>query len=107
MHCNACVILTESELSALPGVSNVQTSLKNRTIKISGDFGDKHPEQIAREMNETLQPHGYTLSVEAEKSSARWSEFTLAIPLAFGFIALFIALQKVGIVNLVTTSEAG
>ncbi len=107
MHCNACVILTESELSVLPGVSNVQTSLKNRTIEISGDFGDKHPEQIARDMNETLQPHGYTLSVEAEKSSARWSEFTLAIPLAFGFIALFIALQKVGIVNLVTTSEAG
>lgn len=107
MHCNACVILTESELSALPGVSNVQTSLKNQSIKISGDFGDKHPEQIARDMNETLQPHGYTLSVEAEKSSARWSEFTLAIPLAFGFIALFIALQKVGIVNLVTTSEVG
>lgn len=107
MHCNACVILTESELSVLPGVSSVQTSLKNRTIKISGDFGDKRPEQIARDMNETLQPHGYTLSVEAEKSSARWSEFTLAIPLAFGFIALFIALQKVGIVNLVTTSEAG
>lgn len=107
MHCNACVILTESELSVLPGVSSVQTSLKNQSIKISGDFGDKHPEQIAREMNETLQPHGYTLSVEAEKSSVRWSEFTLAIPLAFGFIALFIALQKVGIVNLVTTSEAG
>lgn len=107
MHCASCVILTESELGDLPEVSQAKASLKRLNVEVTGDFGDKTPEHVARDLSEVLAPHGYTLSLEKQKHLSRWSDFALAIPFAFGFIALFILLQKLGIINLVTTSEVG
>ena len=107
MHCKACVMLTESELSEVPGVSGVKSSLENLSVEVTGEFGDKEPENIARDLNEVLKPHGYTLSLEKQKYSVKWSDFYVAIPIALAFITLFIVLQKLGIVNLVTTSKVG
>ncbi len=105
MHCNACVVLTESELNDLPEVTKAKSSLADHTIEVTGNFGDKAPEHIARDLSEVLKPHGYTLSLERQKHSIRWSDFKLALPIALGFMALFIVLQKLGIVNLVNTSH--
>src|SRR3989338_717410 len=107
MHCNACVVLTESELNDVPEVSKAKSSLATHTLEVTGDFGDKEPEHIARDLSEVLKPHGYTLSLEKQKHSAKWSDFRIAVPIAGAFIVLFIGLQKLGIVNLVTTSEVG
>lgn len=107
MHCNACVVLTESELSDVPGVSKAKSSLATHTVEVTGDFGDKEPEHVARDLSEVLKPHGYSLSLEKQQTSVKWSEFSFALPIAGAFIALFIILQKLGIVNLVTTSEVG
>src|SRR3989344_1242272 len=92
MHCNACVVLTESELTDLPEVTSAKSSLADHTIEVSGDFGDKEPEHIAHDLNEVLKPHGYTLSMEKQKQSVKWSDFYIALPAAGGFIALFIIL---------------
>lgn len=105
MHCNACVVLTESELNDLPEVSKAKSSLATHSVEVTGNFGDKEPEHIARDLSEVLKPHGYTLSLEKQNHSVKWSDFRIALPIAFGFIALFIILQKLGIVNLVTASE--
>jgi uncharacterized protein len=105
MHCNACVTLTESELSDLPEVSRAKSSLATRTVEVTGDFGDKEPEHIARDLSEVLKPHGYTLSLEKQHHPVRWSDFNIAIPVAGAFIAFFIILQKLGIVSLITSSE--
>lgn len=105
MHCKSCVILTESELSELPEVSHVKASLKQLHVEVTGEFGDKSPKQVANELSEILKPHGYTLSVEKNKHSARWHEFAIALPIALAFVALFILLQKLGIVNLITASK--
>ena len=35
----------------------------------------------------------------------QWSDFRIAVPVALGFVALFIVLQKLGVVNLITASE--
>ena len=105
MHCNACIGLTESELGDLPEVSKAKSSLATHSVEVTGDFGDKAPEHIARDLSEVLKPHGYTLSLEEQKYSVQWSDFTLALPMAGAFIALFIILQKLGIVNLVTGSD--
>lgn len=105
MHCKACIVLTESELNDVPEVSKAKSSLATHTVEVTGDFGDKEPEHIARDLSEVLKPHGYTLSLEKQKHSAKWSDFRLALPIALGFIALFIILQKLGIVNLVTASK--
>src|SRR3989338_793317 len=105
MHCKACVALTESELHDVPEVSKAKSSLANHSVEVTGEFGDKEPEHIARDLSEVLKPHGYTLSLEKQKHLAKWSDFKLAVPIALGFIALFIILQKLGIVNLVTASK--
>lgn len=105
MHCNACVLMTESELSDLPNVTHIKSSLKNHSVEVTGDFGDKTPEQIAEELTIPLKPHGYTVSVEKQQHSAEWRDFKIAVPIALVFVLLFLALQKMGIVNLVNTSN--
>lgn len=105
MHCSSCPLLIESELGDLPEVTQAKASLKEHVVEISGEFGDKGREHIARDLSEVLKPRGYSLSLERPKHLVKWSDFTIAIPLAAAFIALFIILQKLGIVNLVITSD--
>lgn len=101
MHCNACVLLTESELKDMPNITSAKASLNNHSVEVIGDFGDKTPEQIAEELTVPLKPLGYTVSVEKQQKKTNWKEFTIAIPIALGFAILFVFLQKIGIVNLV------
>lgn len=103
MHCNACTLLIESELRENPKVSSVQASLKNHSVEIHGDFGGVSLETVARELSDALSKHGYSLEVEKQIKDKKWADFKTAIPIAVGFIALFVLLQKAGIVNLVNT----
>ncbi len=105
MHCASCPMLIEGELSDLPTVTSAKASLKLHHVEVTGEFGDKTPADIAQELTMVTKPHGYTLSPEKQKHDARWHDFSVAIPIALGFIAFFILLQKLGLVNLVTTSE--
>lgn len=101
MHCNACVLMTESELQDLPNITSAKSNLKNHTVEVIGDFGDKKPDQIAEELTIPLKPHGYVVSVEKQLMEKNWSDFKISIPIALCFAILFVFLQKLGIVNLV------
>jgi sulfite exporter TauE/SafE/copper chaperone CopZ len=103
MHCNACILLTESEVQELPHISYVKSDLTHHTIEVGGEFGDRTPEQIASELTDVLQKHGYTVSVEKQVVEKKWSDFKVAIPIALGFGVLFVLLQKMGLVNLIHT----
>ena len=105
MHCQSCVLLTESEIKNLPNVTHVKSSLKNHSVEIEGDFGEKNSKEVARELNLILGPHGYTLSFEKQIKDKKLSEFKIAIPIAILFLVLFVFLQKIGIINLVNTSK--
>lgn len=105
MHCNSCVILTESEVKELPYITSVKSSLKHNSIEVEGNFGDKTPEQIADELTQILKQHGYTLSLEKEIKDKKWSDFKIAVPIAIAFLVVFIVLQKIGIVNLVNVTK--
>ncbi|MHB0978081.1 MAG: urease accessory protein UreH domain-containing protein [Minisyncoccota bacterium] len=107
MHCKACVFMTESELGDLPNITHVKSNLNTHTVEVVGDFGDKTSEQIAVELTVPLKPHGYTLSVERQAHSASWSDFKIAMPVALVFVGLFVLLQKLGIVNLITSGSVG
>ena len=104
MHCNACVLMTDSSLEELPEVIDARSSLKTHSVVVTGDFGDKPTEQIAIELSTAL-PEGYQLSVEKQTQSKNWRDFRIAVPIALVFALLFILLQKTGIVNLVDTSS--
>lgn len=105
MHCKACILMTESELQDVPEVLHAKSSLKTHSVQVTGNFGDKPQEHIAEELTQVLARHGYALSVEKQAQTRSWSDFKLAIPIALGFAALFVLLQKLGIVNLVDTSS--
>lgn len=105
MHCNACILMTESKLGDLSNIAYVKSSLKNHSVEVTGDFGKKTLEQIAEELTVPLKPHGYTVSVEKQQHNAKWSDFKIAIPIALGFSILFVILQKMGMVNLVSTGN--
>ncbi len=101
MHCKACILLTEMEAKELSYIARAKSDLSHHTIEVEGDFGNKSSELIAQELTEVMQSHGYTVSVEKKLQPKRWAEFTWAIPIAVAFAILFVALQKLGIVNLI------
>lgn len=105
MHCKACVFMTEDVLKDMPAISKATTRLGSKTVEITGEFGDKTPEEIARELSLALKPHGYSLSVEKPEVVSNKKDFLFALPIALGFIVAFVLLQKAGIVNLVNSSD--
>lgn len=105
MHCNSCVLMTESELKDLPNITYVKSNLKNHSLEVIGDFGDKTSEQIAEDLTIPLKPLGYSVSVEKQQHDVNWKDFKIAIPIALAFAVLFVVLQKIGIVNLVNAGN--
>lgn len=104
MHCKACELLSESEVSEIPGVVSVKSEMKSSTITVVADFGDESPENIAKRLNDTLKKYGYTVSVEKATQSNNFSDFKVALPVALIIILLFFFLQKIGLVNFVSSS---
>ncbi len=104
-HCPACVVLTESALGEVIGVSKAKTSLQKQTVEVTGDFGTQTPEEIAQALTKVVAPHGYALSVEKQREPIRWQEFRVAVPTALFFVLVFLGLQKLGIVNLISSGD--
>jgi uncharacterized protein len=105
MHCNSCVVLTESELKDHALVEHVVADLKTCCVEVQGDFGEKSQAEIVQELSPLLEKHGYKLSTEKEQRGVKWSDFAIAVPAALGFMAFFVILQKLGIVNLISSGE--
>lgn len=103
MHCASCPVLIKSELEELPEITHATASLTRADVEVRGEFGDKTHEHVARDLSEVLKAHGYTLSIERRAHAAGWSQFLIAGPVALAFIAFFVLLQKLGLVQLVTT----
>lgn len=104
MHCNGCVLLIENELGEHVAVSSVRPDLLTRTVVIHGDFGNKTLDEVATELNTLLSQH--SLSTIKQNRSVMWSDFAIALPFALLFIGFFLLLQKLGIINVVDTSQA-
>ena len=101
MHCGACILLTELEATGLSYITRAVSDLTHHTITVEGDFAGKSPEAVAAELTGVLQPHGYTVSADKQAHIKGWADFKIAIPIALAFIVGFVALQKLGIVNLI------
>lgn len=125
MHCNACVLLTESELNDHALVEKAVANLSGGCVEVVGNFEDKSEEDVARELSALVEKHGYKIlsKNELEKESGnesrnesgalgkkvsqnknKWSDFKIAIPSTVVFLILFILLQKAGLINLVNSS---
>ena len=105
IHCKSCAILIEQELQTFPGVSQVRVDLETHSLNLTGDFEAQAPEQLAAEFSRILSSRGYGFSVEKRARKINWADFKTALPLALAFIAAFILLQKIGIVNLISVDR--
>ncbi len=101
MHCKSCIALTEGELMDLPEVTHAKSSLTAHAVEVTGEFGERTPQQIAELLTAPLKRHGYAVHLDKQKHVVRWQDFTYALPIAAVLIAFFILLQQLGIVNLV------
>ncbi len=107
MHCKACVLLIEGELSNYPGVEHVKASLSGLRVEVTGNFDNKSEAEIADYLSLPIKDNGYTLSLDKPMPRVIWSEFSIAVPIAIAFAVVFVLLQKMGIVNLVNSSSVG
>lgn len=105
MHCRSCVLLIESEISALPNIVRAKSDLNDATLFVEGNFQGKTPEAVAQELTGIIASHGYEITTEKPARDKDMGEFALAIPFALGFLALFFLLQKAGVVNMVDAAE--
>lgn len=105
MHCASCVLLTEHELAGVAGITKVKATLQHHRVEVTGDFGEQTQEEVLAALNPIMMEHGYSLALEKQAQKVKWSEFSTALPLAGLFIAAFILLQKLGIVNLIGGGE--
>lgn len=105
MHCKSCASLIETELSKFVEVKKVRASLSDAEVAVTGDFGGRAPGEVATLLARAIAPHGYALSAERVRPTVKWSEFKWAAPIALGFAALFVILQKVGLVDLVNADS--
>ena len=104
MHCHSCTVMITDILSAeLPNVS-VTVSLKNATVILVGEINET-ADALASRFSEKLASHGYTVSSEPQVVPVNWADFKYAVPIAIGVVGLFIALQKLGIVNLLSSGD--
>jgi len=102
MHCKACEILIEDEVKGIAGVESATASLKHQCVVVNGNFDEQARRQLSQEIESKLHKHGYSLSGENGFFEARGRELGLAVVLGVAFFGLFLLLQKLGIVNVVT-----
>ncbi len=103
MHCKACTLLVDSEIKNFSGIKSVTSDIETHTVKITGDFGDKSADVIAGELSALVEKYGYSISTKYEVVEKNLSDFKIAIPIALAVIFGFFALQKLGLVNLITS----
>lgn len=101
MHCKACGLLIEQELSDLSYVELVSVDQNKHIVKVTGDFEGVPQEELAKDFSVLLATKGYSFSVDKKEIVKKWSDFNIALPIALGVVLLFVILQKIGIVNLV------
>lgn len=105
MHCKACEMIIEEELKAVPYITNVKLNLDTNTVELTGHFGDMTEVEAGEILGKFISEHGYSLSVEKNNKNINWGDFKLAVPLAISFLAIFVFLQKIGLVNFVDTDN--
>ena len=103
MHCGSCELIVERSLIKHNNVKNVKASLVDEKVAV---YLDQLTDNIHFELGSLLKDLGYSLHIEpVTKEKTNYKELALAFLIALGFLALFILLQKLGIVNLLNADQ--
>jgi sulfite exporter TauE/SafE/copper chaperone CopZ len=104
MHCAACEYMLEDVFSSVKGVALVKASLGDNSVTVSGELPNDSA-QFAAELTTLIAPHGYKILLAPSRTKVNYREFIVAFPAALTFLIAFFLLQKVGLVNLISSEE--
>jgi len=104
MHCTACGILIKETLENVEGVTYVHVDDIKNTVEVILE-SNVSKEAIVENFSALLKKDGYSLSIEKVAHAPKWKEFRYALPIALGMLGIFIFLQKIGLVNLITAEK--
>ncbi len=104
MRCASCEFLLEDTFKSVKGVTKVKADLGTNSVTLSGVLPEDD-KQLADELTSLVSSHGYRITTEATGTSAAHREYIVAVPAATAFIIAFILLQKLGLVNLVSSGD--
>lgn len=100
MHCASCELLIEEKLSAVEGVSKVDAKLAQSKVYLQ-----TNKELNAQELSKLVEENGYKVIEVKSNKSINKEQLIVGFLIAALFFILFLALQKLGIVNLASDSE--
>jgi uncharacterized protein len=104
MHCESCVSFLEETLPGYAGVTQARVNLQTGTATLEGDFTEDIA-VLATQLNPLIADQGYRFSLKPTHTPPKYREFIVALPAAFAFIAAFLLLQQLGVVNLFSTEK--
>ncbi len=97
-HCASCKIFIEDALNEQVGIERASVDLKRETVSFDTTL-EESPHTLAELLTEKIKSSGYALSVEKKAREKKDSVIWQALPIGLAFLALFIIVQKSGIVN--------
>lgn len=103
MHCASCEFLIEDALQHVDGVTSVKADLGTNTVTVDGDL-PQDASVFAQKLTSLVAAQGYAITTDSAAQSAH-REYIVAIPAAIAFIAAFVLLQRIGLVNLISGGE--
>ncbi len=103
MHCAACEILIEKKLSKHGNVKSAKANLNNQTVSLELEGSDLNINDLRIVLSNSIKEHGYALlHTKPVNSKINKKEILIGFSIAALFASLFIILQKLGIVNLLS-----
>lgn len=104
MHCAACEYMLEDIFSSVEGVTEVKASLGENSVTLQGELPNDSA-QFADQLTKLIAPHGYKILLAPTATKVNYREFIVAAPAALTFLIAFFLLQKLGLVNLISSGE--
>ena len=105
MHCKACVMIIEDTLSEVDHIDGVKVNLQQQTVEIICCDNEIKSEELTTLLTPLLTPHGYSLYTDAPVKNIEWWEYVLALIMAGLLVYWFIALQQLGLLDLLTAEN--
>lgn len=104
MHCASCEVLIEKSLSKHKNVEAIKATLIEQRVCLTIK-NNVEKEILKKELNDLLKDTGYQLNTQVLKKKINTKELLLAFFISIVFVASFVLLQKLGIVNILSADK--
>jgi len=100
MHCAACELLIEEELSQAEGIKNIKAKLSEGKVYLESEREIK-----AEELSKLVEEYGYKIVANKDLVTAyKKKDLIIGFIIAIVFFTLFLLLQKAGVINLASST---